>query len=478
MPLAGGMQDALHDEGAALSDERKKYLKKWERLISVEEEHASVGARVALSPFWSVVPHDATATRCMSGLRFESVSVIPSGFEYCFVAAADEARVGPESAPSIRANDQVAISTDAGDFDLVRGKLVELSRNGALVVQTRARLKPPGMSYAAREATGTELQAALRCVVWRLDKVEYGVSAAAARANIYRLLGSRPNDQRLAGLIVDKIPPTFREPMQLDGGVTSTLNAEQAAAVRHILAADDYALVQGTPGSGKTAMITVLVEHLVAAGKKVLLSAYTNSAVDNLLLRLAHNNRVRFLRLGPRDSIHKKIQDFTFEAYAPEQGRTLEQVHQLMKGMPVVAVTCSSCDHKLLTSKEPAFDYCIVDEASQVQHPICLGPIRLAKKFVLVGDHHQLAPLVQSKKAYGLSISLFKELESKHPSAMVEMATQYRMNDDIITIPNLLVYSNKLRCADEQEPPFHRRLYLFIDGHRDTSAMSDGLYDP
>lgn len=41
------------------------------------------------------------------------------------------------------------------------------------------------------------------------------------------------------------------------------------------------------------------------------------------------------------------------------------------------------------------FDVCIVDEASQITLPVCLGPLRFAKTFVLVGDHFQLPPLVR-----------------------------------------------------------------------------------
>lgn len=36
------------------------------------------------------------------------------------------------------------------------------------------------------------------------------------------------------------------------------------------------------------------------------------------------------------------------------------------------------------------FDYCIVDEASQITQPVCLGPLRFADTFVLVGDHYQV----------------------------------------------------------------------------------------
>lgn len=42
------------------------------------------------------------------------------------------------------------------------------------------------------------------------------------------------------------------------------------------------------------------------------------------------------------------------------------------------------------------FDYCIVDEASQITLPTCLGPLRFADTFVLVGDHFQLPPIVSA----------------------------------------------------------------------------------
>jgi DNA replication ATP-dependent helicase Dna2 len=51
------------------------------------------------------------------------------------------------------------------------------------------------------------------------------------------------------------------------------------------------------------------------------------------------------------------------------------------------------------------FDYCIVDEASQLTLPVCLGPLRYAKVFVLVGDHYQLPPLV--RKEHRLTHCLF-----------------------------------------------------------------------
>ena len=53
-----------------------------------------------------------------------------------------------------------------------------------------------------------------------------------------------------------------------------------------VLRARDYALIIGMPGTGKTSMIVEAVRALAARGRRVLVSSYTNSAVDNILLKL------------------------------------------------------------------------------------------------------------------------------------------------------------------------------------------------
>jgi DNA replication ATP-dependent helicase Dna2 len=60
-----------------------------------------------------------------------------------------------------------------------------------------------------------------------------------------------------------------------------------------------------------------------------------------------------------------------------------------------VATTCLGIQHAIFSKKR--FDYCIVDEASQITQPVCLGPLRYADIFVLVGDHYQVK---KSKKKY------------------------------------------------------------------------------
>ena len=53
-----------------------------------------------------------------------------------------------------------------------------------------------------------------------------------------------------------------------------------------MLTAKDYALILGMPGTGKTSTMAHAVKALLIRGTSVLLTAYTNSAVDNLLIKL------------------------------------------------------------------------------------------------------------------------------------------------------------------------------------------------
>ena len=53
-----------------------------------------------------------------------------------------------------------------------------------------------------------------------------------------------------------------------------------------MLCSQDYTLLLGMPGTGKTTTIACLVQVLVARGNSVLLTSHTNSAVDNVLLKL------------------------------------------------------------------------------------------------------------------------------------------------------------------------------------------------
>lgn len=69
-----------------------------------------------------------------------------------------------------------------------------------------------------------------------------------------------------------------------------------------LISAQDYALVLGMPGTGKTTVIAALIKAFVAMGKTVLLTSYTHSAVDTILLKLDDAD-FTILRVGNVDKV-------------------------------------------------------------------------------------------------------------------------------------------------------------------------------
>ena len=49
-----------------------------------------------------------------------------------------------------------------------------------------------------------------------------------------------------------------------------------------------------------------------------------------------------------------------------------------------------------------------------------------------------------------MDVSLFRRLSDAHPQAVVDLALQYRMNSEIMTLSNKLIYSDRLRCGNDQ----------------------------
>jgi DNA replication ATP-dependent helicase Dna2 len=64
------------------------------------------------------------------------------------------------------------------------------------------------------------------------------------------------------------------------------------------------------PGTGKTSTIVHAIRALVASGASVLVTSYTNSALDNILLKLLHSGQQQFVRLGRASSVHPDIRQY------------------------------------------------------------------------------------------------------------------------------------------------------------------------
>ncbi|ADJ15210.1 AAA domain-containing protein [Halalkalicoccus jeotgali] len=225
-------------------------------------------------------------------------------------------------------------------------------------------------------------------------------------------------------------------------------NAAQNEAVSRAIAAKDFALIHGPPGTGKTYTIARAIRTMVERGERVLLSAFTNRAVDNALEALSDQGFTNFVRVGTEHGVREDMQPYRLDGRG-EPGTLASTLREA----PVVAATTSSCGSRVL--REQSFDVALVDEASQLTEPATLAAINRAERFVLVGDHHQLPPVVQSEadestgdaKGADLSRSLFERLIGEHPDAGVMLERQYRMAQRIQAFSSQEFYDGKLRPA-------------------------------
>lgn len=80
----------------------------------------------------------------------------------------------------------------------------------------------------------------------------------------------------------------FLEQLLVDASLTNLYGIHLFIdlSIIQILTAKDYTLILGMPGTGKTSTMVHAVKALLMRGASILLTSYTNSAVDNLLIKL------------------------------------------------------------------------------------------------------------------------------------------------------------------------------------------------
>lgn len=268
--------------------------------------------------------------------------------------------------------------------------------------------------------------------------------------------------QKLLDLIVNQRPPKYlpRAQSSFNEAILKELDEKyqmyrdyqkmdeyQREAFYKSIETLDYSLILGMPGTGKTTTLSFIIRWLVLImGKSVLISSHTHSAIDHIALKLQEKN-LPFLRIGHEDKIDKSINpDFLLDK---KQFKSVSEVEHCYSNARVVICTSFGMNHSIFMRKR--FDFCIVDEASQLTLPACIGSLRLTQSFILVGDHFQLPPLVKSREALklGYGESLFKILADRSPEAMTSLCHQYRMNEEIMLIANRLTYQNLLKCGSE-----------------------------
>jgi len=464
-----GLGDTFDDLVKHLQPAHQTFFRKWDDLLTKEEKDIVKFRREV----WAMQSSERERLgRCFSGVVIEagSFSEIQDApkinrYKYTFVKPKPGQRFSFTES-QITLGEPIVISDERGHFALASGYVTSVRRTKVQVTvdrrlhNARARGRHfdsqrhqsfAGIMELVEDSTGqstfTPTQPSDK-VLYRIDKDEFSNGMATVRNNLINIMEKDAfNAQPLRRLIVENATPTFRPvPSSYglgDSASQASLNVDQRAAIEKVMSAKDYALVLGMPGTGKTTTIAHIIRALTAQGKSVLLTSYTHTAVDNILLKIRKDN-IGIFRLGAVSKVHPEVQEFADLGGVPM--KTIEELKRAY-GQQVVATTCLGINHPIFSQR--IFDYCIVDEASQITLPVCLGPIRMARTFILVGDHYQLPPLVQNREAQegGLDISLFKMLSDTHPESVVNLEHQYRMCADIMLLANTLIYNGRLKCG-------------------------------
>ncbi|KAF2883992.1 hypothetical protein ILUMI_22190 [Ignelater luminosus] len=286
---------------------------------------------------------------------------------------------------------------------------------------------------------------------FHLDTYNSSISQTFNMTNLSLLLEPSEEAKKLREIIIDKKSPTFNNKLPKIVATKGTpilrpLNTMQQRAILKALSSNDYLLIKGMPGTGKTATIVSLVQLLVEINKSVLITSHTHSAVDNVCVRLQERG-INILRLGVESKINPKLHMFS-EHVVTKHCVMPQQLDEIYNNANVLAVTCLGSGHPALHKRQ--LDVCIVDESTQVLQCSVFRALYSARKFILIGDPDQLPPVVKNREAIarGLSESLFERLDN--PKTTVTLCYNYRMNKPITAMANALTYNGQLLIANDE----------------------------
>lgn len=298
--------------------------------------------------------------------------------------------------------------------------------------------------------------------------------------DMYRSLfafARQPEEKR--ALLLGLRPP--QPPREGELLLPDELTPEQKGIFQSILRSEEYFLLWGPPGTGKT---SIMLKHLVGywyeqTDENIVILAYTNRAVDEICAAISSYSpamRTAYLRIGSRYSTDPRYRDRLLSRQT-EEVDTREGLRELIRRHRIIVGTVSSVANKSELFSLKKFDRVLIDEASQILEPMLVGLLPYFKHFTLIGDHKQLpAVVVQPPTSsqvrieelyeiglYNLRNSLFERLYKRCLAnewnwAYAQLSHQGRMHRDLMAFPNQFFYEGKLNVLPTTVPAHQRQI--------------------
>jgi superfamily I DNA and/or RNA helicase len=180
-------------------------------------------------------------------------------------------------------------------------------------------------------------------------------------------------------------------------------------------------LVQGGPGSGKSTALAETIYQLVKSGKRILLTAHDNSALDNILEKLdklglpilravSAEDEAELETMVQDNRVSRYIKDYCIKrparggVYCPQFSdkgkREFEKRKTKYSGIVLGVTVDSAVINKAVEEFEA--DVVTIDEAGLCDSvDTILTAARAREKIILVGDHKQLPPYFREEEYIG-----------------------------------------------------------------------------
>ncbi|WP_407376418.1 IGHMBP2 family helicase [Methanobrevibacter sp.] len=117
--------------------------------------------------------------------------------------------------------------------------------------------------------------------------------------------------------------------------IDQSLNDSQKTAIENALSCENFFLIHGPFGTGKTRTLVELISQETRQNHKVLATAESNAAVDNILERLMENKKLNLTRLGhpQRVSKHNITQTLAYKVENHKLNKKVDKIHKKINNL-------------------------------------------------------------------------------------------------------------------------------------------------